>query len=114
MGFTTATASVVPARRPAAGQPTHKRRTKEDALRRGDTRLAVREPGLVLLETHETDGHLGHDTGDHGTETLVQAERALAADDVHTRGEEAARLLTLGAAAARELHAHLDRVERCG
>lgn len=112
MGFTTRTASVVPAPRPAAHVRSAFRRTQKDTLRRGDARLAVRKPVLVLLETHETNGHLGHNTRHDSTETLVQAEGALTADDVHTGGEEATRLLAVRAATAGKLHAHLDGVER--
>lgn len=86
--------------------------SNKDTLGRGVTSLLVGEPALVLLEAHETDGHLGHDTGNDRAETLVETQGRLAADDVHTSGKEATGLLTVATAAARKLHAHLDRVER--
>ena len=87
-------------------------RTKEDEPRARHARFAVGKEGLVLLETPEANGHLGHDTRDDGAETLVEADWRLATDDVRAGSKEAAGLFTVRASLAGELHAHLDGVER--
>ncbi|KAI3488844.1 hypothetical protein L1887_47043 [Cichorium endivia] len=86
---------------------------EEDAACRRLASVLVGERSLVLLETHETDRHLGHDARHHRSQTLVQSERRLALDNVRTRSDESARLLASLLAPARQLHAHLDRVQRC-
>jgi hypothetical protein len=43
---------------------------------------------LLTLERGETDGHLGDDTGDNGTETLVETKTGLTGNDLLASSEE--------------------------
>ena len=56
--------------------------------RAGKLASLVGEPRLVDLERGETDSHLGDDTGDDGTETLVETERGLTGDNLLSGSEE--------------------------
>lgn len=67
------------------------KRTEESRLRADNTSLLVRHPLLVCLEGSESNGHLGHDTGDDGTETLVETKRSLALHDFSAGGDETSR-----------------------
>lgn len=62
--------------------------TKEDHTDTRLARLSVRECVLVGFKTGEPDGHLGHNSGEDGTETLVQSQGCFSFDDVRTRGDE--------------------------
>jgi len=65
--------------------------TEESRLRANSTSLLVRHPLLVCLEGSESNGHLGHDTRDDGTKTLVETKRSLALDDFCAGGDETSR-----------------------
>lgn len=68
------------------------RRTDEDTTETRLASLLVRQPALVGFETRETNGHLGHDTGENSAETLVKREGCLTLDDVGASRNEAPRL----------------------
>jgi len=100
MGFTTRTASVVPAPRPAAGgrnprisiafgRSCGNERTQEDTANGGVACFGIGEPALVSLETGKAGRHLWNYAGEHSTEALVQCERRLAPHNHGTSGEEA-------------------------
>ena len=84
--------------------------SEEEGLAGNDTGLLVGKKLLVPLERSETDGHLGHDTGENGTETLVQTKGSLLLDDLNTGLDEATLGHTGLPAAARKLHADLDGI----
>lgn len=85
---------------------------KEEGLAGNNTGLLVGEELLVPLERGEADGHLGNDTSEHGTETLVQTKGGLLLNDLDTSADEAALGLARYSAALGKLHAHLDGVKR--
>ena len=58
-------------------------------------RLLIRQQGLVVFVRGEPDGHLGDDTSQHGTQTLVQTQSSLLLHNFHTGGYEATRLSLL-------------------
>lgn len=74
--------------------------------------LLIGQEQLVLLVGGEPDGHLGDDTAQHGSETLVQTESGLLLDNVDAGGHEAAGLHSGGLGPSGQLHAHLDGIER--
>lgn len=82
-------------------------RTEEDGGRRDLAVGILRGQGLVELEGREPDGHLGDDTGEDRSETLVEGQRALLLDDITTDTEETSPLHTGSASALRKLHADL-------
>lgn len=85
---------------------------EEGGLTRDNTSLLVGQELLVPLERGETDGHLGDDTRQDGTETLVKTERRLLLDNLDTGADEATLGLAGHAAALGKLHANLDGI--CG
>lgn len=77
--------------------------TEENGLWLNNARLLVGQQLLVCLEGSETDGHLGHDAREDGTETLVETKRSLLLDDLRAGRNETSRLdlrCTLGAGVA--------------
>ena len=54
------------------------------------TSLLVCQQLLVPFVRREPDGHLGNDTTQHSSETLVQTERSLLLHDVNTGSDEPA------------------------
>lgn len=98
MGLTTATASVTPAARPAGRYELMNSTISGEVLTQesgfaGDMAgLLIGQHVLVRLVGSEPDGHLGDDTTQHGTQTLVQTQGGLLPDDVDTGGHEATRL----------------------
>lgn len=85
---------------------------EEGSLAGDNTGLLIGKELLVPLERGEADGHLGDDTGQDGTETLVETESGLLLDNLDTGLDEAALGLARHAAALRKLHADLDGI--CG
>jgi len=96
-------------------------------------RLFIRQQALVVFVRGEPDGHLGDNTSQHSTQTLVQTQSSLLLHDLDTGSDEAARLslyiATWSATASerrdshdsthtgspgspRELHPDLDSVQR--
>lgn len=107
MGFTTATASVTPAARPAVHYSLVSSciyaicitrdwawwwRTEECGFAGDSTGVLIREQLLVLLVGGESDGHLGDDTAQDGSEALVQTEGGFLLDNLNTGFHETTRL----------------------
>lgn len=82
----------------------------EDGLAGDNAGLGIREDLLVPLERGETNGHLGNDTGQNGTQTLVETERCLLAHNVGARLDEAASRSSGLTRSSGELHSDLDCV----
>lgn len=67
-------------------------RTDEDITNASLSGGLVSQPALVRLETGETNGHLGHDARQDGTETFVEGKWSLAPHDVDTSCDESSGL----------------------
>lgn len=64
--------------------------TKESSLRAHNARLLIGHQLLIRLKRGESNGHLWHDTGGDGSESLVETQWSLALDDLGAGGDEAA------------------------
>lgn len=75
------------------------------------TSLLVCQQLLVPFVRSEPDGHLGNDTTQHSSETLVQTERSLLLHDINTGSDESAgfrlRKISLALPIDRNSHAAL-------
>lgn len=101
IGFTTNTASVTPAARPA--ERTHALAlpqessagagllTEEGRLARDSSGLLVCKQLLVPLIGGKPNGHLRNDSSQHSSKTLVKTQCGLTLHDLYTGGNETAR-----------------------
>lgn len=62
--------------------------TKESGLAGDLTSLLIGERTLVRLVGGESDGHLGDDTSQNGTQSLVQTQGGLPAHNLGTSGHK--------------------------
>lgn len=76
----------------------------------GNGSIGLGQQTSVVLVRGESDGHLGHNTGHNGSQTLVQSQRALLLGDFDT-GLDKSSLLDTGLSVG-QLHSHLDGVQR--
>ena len=65
--------------------------TNEGRLAANSASLLIGQQLLVPLVRGEPDGHLGNDTSQNGTQTLVQTQGGLLPHDINTGGHEPAR-----------------------
>lgn len=68
------------------------RLTHESGLAGDVARLGIRQQRFVVFVGGESDGHLGDDTSQHGTQTLVQTHSSLLLHDFDTGSDEATGL----------------------
>jgi hypothetical protein len=84
--------------------------TGNESVESTDGSIRLGQKTSVVLVRGESDGHLGHNTGHNGSETLVKSQRTLLLGNVNTSLDESDLLnavLSVG-----ELHSHLDGVKR--
>lgn len=67
-----------------------KSHTNEGGLAGNTTSLLVGQQLLIPFVRGETDGHLGNDTSQDSSETLIQTETSLLPEDINTGGNETA------------------------
>ena len=65
--------------------------TNEGRLAANSASLLIGQQLLVPFVRGEPDGHLGNDTSQNGTQTLVQTQSGLLLHDINTSGQEPAR-----------------------
>lgn len=66
--------------------------TNEDIPYASFPSILISKPTFVLLETGETDGHLGYDTRENGAKALVQSQWRFSPDDISARSDEPSSL----------------------